>query len=221
MTDKQHGEGAISDQAVREKTGKSWASWFKLLDAWGAKSHDHATIANHLQTELAIDPWWAQTITVRYEQERGLRVLGQRADGSFEFAVQRTIATTAIQAYDAFTDPALLSKWFTSAAENDLRVGGHYQNADGDKGQYLLLEKPKRVRFTWDNEQHCPGTLVEVTFQPKTNEKVQVRIQHTKLRDQNAYHDMKEGWTWAITSLKSFLETGSPVTYESWKANQP
>jgi uncharacterized protein YndB with AHSA1/START domain len=150
----------------------------------GAKENDHKTIAKHLQDDLGVDPWWAQAVTVRYEQERGLRVVGERADGTFEFAVQRTIRTTLEEAYDAFTDPELLSKWFTTSAKSDLTVGGYYSNADGDKGQYTLLDRPVRLRFTWDNEIHCPGTVVEVAFQKKTTEKVQVRIQHTTHKTQ-------------------------------------
>jgi hypothetical protein len=42
--------------------------------------------------EQGVDPWWAQGVTVGYEQARGIRSPGQRQDGTFEVSVTRTIA---------------------------------------------------------------------------------------------------------------------------------
>jgi uncharacterized protein YndB with AHSA1/START domain len=211
------GEQAISDDAVRARTGKTWAQWGVILDRWGAKEKDHKSIARHLASHHELDPWWSQAVTVRYEQDRGLRKVGERAGGTYELSVQRTIATTPEVAYDACTDPKLLSKWFTTKAKADLRVGGRYSNADGDTGEFRRLDPPRRVRFTWENPKHCPGTTVEITFDAKAPNKTAVRVQHMKLASQRDRKEMREGWSWALGSLKSFLETGKPVTYEEWK----
>jgi uncharacterized protein YndB with AHSA1/START domain len=216
MTERKSGEQGISDEAVKEKTGKVWSEWFKLLDDWEAQNKDHAAIAKYLWKEVGIEHWWAQTVTVRYEQERGLRVVGQKSDGSFEFSIQRTIAVSQEQAYDAVTDPKLVSIWFTTNHEAALEVGGSYSNADGDHGKYLALDRPTRIRFTWENEKHCPGTVVEITVAEKGPEKCTVAIMHSKLKDETGYSDMKHGWSWAIESLKSYLETGAALPYEEW-----
>ena len=62
--------------------------------------------------------------------------------------------------------------------------------------------------------------MVEATFTKSGTNKTAVRIQHMKLPDKKGREDMREGWTWALTSMKSYLETGKPVTFEEWKKSK-
>lgn len=82
----------IGDDAVVSATGTSRGDWFALLDAAGAAGWKHQAIATWLARDQGVDPWWAQGITVGYEQARGIRAPGQRQDGTFEVSVTRTIA---------------------------------------------------------------------------------------------------------------------------------
>lgn len=210
----------MSDEAVRKGTGKGWEEWIRILDRWGAVEKAHKAIARYLSDELGLDGWWAQTVTVGYERARGLRELGQ-VKGGFGLDVQRLIAASRTQAYEALTDPKLLSKWFTTRAKVDLRVGGRYSNRDGDEGVFLALAPPRRVRFSWENRNHAPGTVVEINLTPQGGGKVAVRLTHSKLRSKQDREGMKEGWSWAMDSLKSFLETGAPIRHADWvKARQ-
>lgn len=219
MNDRRGGEASIGEGAVLAKTGKSWEGWFALLDAWGAAEKGHARIARHLAKVHGLSPWWSQTVTVRYEQARGLREVGQRGT-AFVATVQRTIAAPAERVYAALTDPALLSRWFTQEAEADLRVGGRYRNADGDRGEFRVLDPPRRLTFTWENPDHSPGTVVKVDIDAKGPAKATVRLEHRKLADRTAFQDMKEGWSWALDSLKSFLEDGAAIAFDVWRARQ-
>jgi uncharacterized protein YndB with AHSA1/START domain len=212
-------EQRISDEAVRTKTGRSWKEWTSLLDGWGAAGKGHKTTARFLSEEHGLPGWWAQTVTVRYEQEKGLRVVGQKK-GGFELSVQRTIAAPVARAWEAFTSPDVLSTWFTTKADVDLAVGGSYSNADGDRGQFKRIDPKKLLRFTWDNPGHCPGTMVEVTFDTKAAEKSVVRLTHSRLADQKAREEMKEGWIWAMDNGKRYLETGEVMPFEAWRARR-
>ena len=73
MADARGGVRRISEEAVREKTGRPWEEWFSILDGWGAKEKGHTATARYLRDEHAVSPWWAQAVTVRYEYERGLK----------------------------------------------------------------------------------------------------------------------------------------------------
>ena len=64
---------AEESQTVRTKTGKSSEEWYALLDAWNAPEKGHTATAKHLREEHGVSPWWAQSVTVRYEYARGLR----------------------------------------------------------------------------------------------------------------------------------------------------
>jgi uncharacterized protein YndB with AHSA1/START domain len=131
------------------------------------------------------------------------------------------IISTVDKAFDAFTDPVHLSRWFTTEAKADLKVGGRYSNADGDRGQYLATDRPHKVKFTWDNEKHCPGTVVEVTFEAEAEDGVGIELRHSELSSDDHVRDMETGWSWALASLKSYLETGKPVQFEDWQKNRP
>jgi hypothetical protein len=67
------GPRSISDKTVIKKTGKSSSEWYRILDSWGAQKQNHTAIARYLRDEQGVSPWWAQSLTNRYEWERGLR----------------------------------------------------------------------------------------------------------------------------------------------------
>jgi peroxiredoxin Q/BCP len=141
----------------------------------------------------------------------------RRAGGAHKFSVQRTVGAPLGKAYEAFTGLPHVRKWFEKTAKGPVRTGGTYSNAGGDRGQYLLVEKPRRVRFTWDNPKHCPGTLVDVEFTSK-GKNTTVRLTHSRLRSKRDRQQMKEGWSWAMDSYRSFVDSGAGIPHEEWVA---
>lgn len=121
--------------------------------------------------------------------------------------------------YDAFTLPENLSKWFTTNAKADLRVGGRYSNDDNDEGEFLEVKPNELLRFTWDNKAHCPGTEVKVEFKALDKNKTNITLNHSGLVDEIHLSDMKSGWSWALESVKQYLETGKILTYDEWEKN--
>ena len=81
--------------SIEKATGKTWEQWVSELDAIGARDMSHTELARKLYDQLdgTIDShgWWAQGITVAYEQHIGKRAPGQLANGLFELAVSKTI----------------------------------------------------------------------------------------------------------------------------------
>lgn len=67
------GPRGFSDDVIKEKTGKSSAEWYAILDAWGAAEKGHTQTAKYLRQEYHLSDWWAQAVTIRHEYERGLR----------------------------------------------------------------------------------------------------------------------------------------------------
>lgn len=93
--------GRMSDDAVREATGKDWSEWFAILDAAGARAMPHADIAGWLSAEQGVPGWWTQGVTVAYEQEIGRRLPGQRADGTFTTTATKRVGGDQRAAFDA------------------------------------------------------------------------------------------------------------------------
>ena len=200
------GESTISDDAVKEKTGRSWPEWFKILDDWGAKEKSHKMMARYLMDEWDVSGWWSQTITIRYEQERGLRAVGQRSGGKFTVSLQRTIHVSSELAYDAFIKANLLSKWLEQPVLLDVREGGRFELASGDQGEFLILKRPIGIRMSWRSSETEKASQIDVSFEAKADSQVTVRIDHSKIKDEANYQKMKAYWTSAIDALKMLLE---------------
>lgn len=83
--------GGVSDDKTLEATGRRSADWFGMLDQAGARDWSHKQIAEHLVDAHGVDGWWAQSITVGYEQATGRRRPGQQQDGTFTASVSRRI----------------------------------------------------------------------------------------------------------------------------------
>ncbi len=210
---------SMGDEAVRAKTGKGWDEWFKVLDELGIEK-SHQERARFLAAEHGLSGWWSQSVTVEYERARGLREINQKCSGDFEVSVSRAIAVPVAKAFAAFAEAGQMDRWFSSKTEQDFRVGGRYRNADGDSGEFRVIVPNGRIRFTWEQKQHEPGSVVEVRFYEKGASKCQVVLQHSKLANQKEVEDLREGWSWAMDSLRSYLETGKAIKFEEWKTGK-
>lgn len=91
----------VSDERLKAATGRVRAEWHALLDAAGAAGWKHPEIARWLYETQGVDGWWAQGITVGYEQAHGLRLPGQQADGTFSVTVTKTIASPRASVIDS------------------------------------------------------------------------------------------------------------------------
>lgn len=136
---------------------------------------------------------------------------------SLKLTAKKKINAGIEKVYEGYTKETLLSVWFTTNAKVDLKVGGKYSNADGDEGEYIEILPEEKLVFTWDNKDHCPGTLVEIILEKLNNNSTEVTITHNHLKSENDAVHMKEGWEWSLDSLKSYLETGEIISFENWK----
>ena len=132
-----------------------------------------------------------------------------------------SIRAAPSKVFGALTNPTKLNKWFTTGARVDLRVGGRYTNSDKDTGRFLEIVPNRRLRFTWDNPTHSPGTIVEVVL---TGEQggCTVSLLHYGFRrtaDFEHYSSRVSGWNWALNNLKAYLEEKPVVQYEEWLNN--
>jgi uncharacterized protein YndB with AHSA1/START domain len=130
--------------------------------------------------------------------------------------LERVIAGGVERTYSLFTAPEHVSDWFTTTARSDLRVGGRYSNTDGDTGEFLAVEPPHRVVFTWENPGHCPGTRVAVTFEARGDAETLLVLEHSGFASPEDRDAMSEGWSWALDSFRAYAATGRPIPHEEW-----
>jgi len=173
----------MSNDAVKAKTGRTWAQWVKMLNQVDAATWPHRKIADHVVDETGLDGWWAQTVTVGYERIRGLRDIGQRRGGSYEASKSKTLAVPIGKLYKAFSDKRQRARWLPKV---DLTV--------------RTATREKSMRITWSD-----GTSVEVYFTKKGTAKSQVAVQHRKLPSKAAANESKVFWTDRLGALAELL----------------
>ncbi|WP_119730511.1 SRPBCC family protein [Thermomonospora amylolytica] len=175
----------VSDDVVRARTGRGWDEWFALLDGWDATRLTHPQIARRLVEDENVPGWWSQSITVAYEQARGLRVPGQQSDGSFGAGAGRTVDVPADRAFAAFTDPGLRARWLP-----------------GRTVTVRTATPGKSFRADWEDG----ATRIAVWFTPKSDTKTQIAVAHEKVTDPATAAALKAFWRERLTALKHLLE---------------
>ncbi len=173
-----------SDEAVKAKTGKVWAEWFKILDKAGAKKWPHNEISAYLHEKQKVPGWWCQMVAVAYEHERGLREKFQKCDGEFSASGSRTLAVPLAKAYAAWTEEKLRQRWLPDAPM-----------------EITTATPGKSIRAKWNG-----GTRLSVNFYGKSPEKVQIAVDHMKLASSKESAKMKSYWFAALNRLQGILE---------------
>jgi len=181
-------EPPIADEKVVEATGRGWQAWFDALDAWGATTRSHTEIARRLRNEHGVESWYSQSITVGYEQARGLRAPGERPEG-FAVGASRTIAVAVERLFEAFEDESLRERWLPGA---ELHV--------------RTATAPRSARYDWEDG----STRVNVGFEGRGDSKSRVALSHERLPDADTADEMKAWWRERLAHLKAQLEEGPP-----------
>ena len=178
---------ATSDEEIRHRTGRGFQEWFDALDQWGATERPHREIARWVAAQLDAEPlaWDAQAITGSYELTRGLRVPGERADGSFTATASKTVAVPVERLYDAFVDASEREGWLPDSRLRE-----------------RTATRPRSARFDWDDGE----TRVHAGFEARDDGKSRIALEHVRLPDVAETERMKAYWRAALGELKSMLE---------------
>ena len=176
----------VSDVTVKEKTGKSWNEWFRLLDRAGAQQMTHPQIVRLLADTYDVGPWWRQMLTVGYERARGLREKHQTADG-YQAGASKTVNVDVERLWSAWHNTRQRQAWL------------------GDAELTVRKATPsKSMRITWGD-----GSHVDVLFQSKGVAKSVVSVDHRKLPDSARVQAMKAFWRERLTRMKERLENST------------
>ncbi len=175
-------------KAVERATNRTWNAWLQFMDGIGAKNLSHHEIATKVLEELdgKVDNlgWWAQAVSVAYEQYVGRRIPGQRPDGTFQTSVSKSTKLGT---------KALMDKWRNFAA--------------GDKDVLAVIAGEVRVsgtdkRITWRTKAR-DGSDIRVTSEPKKDGTASIIAVQMGLQTEERNNEAKSKWS-AI--LERFLE---------------
>jgi uncharacterized protein YndB with AHSA1/START domain len=136
--------------------------------------------------------------------------------------IERTFDAPATAVFDAFTDEEVMRRWWhaqrgwtTSEADVDLRVGGGVRVVmrepdgvtHGGGGRYTVVDRPRRIAFTWTWDGDDRETLIEIAFAAASGSTV-VTFTHSNLRDEASARDHERGWSNCLDNLERTLAEG-------------
>lgn len=173
----------VSDATVMDKTGRSWAEWFALLDEAGARTMAHPDIVKVL-AQQDVGPWWRQMLTVGYERARGLREKHETPAG-YQVGASRTIGVPVETLWADWNDARRRRSWL-----GDVELTIRKATA------------PKSMRITWPD-----GSNVDVLFYAKSPAKSMVSVDHRKLPNNDRVEEMRAFWKDRLSVLKQKLES--------------
>jgi uncharacterized protein YndB with AHSA1/START domain len=158
-----------------------------------------------------------------------------RRPGELVLAMRQLFHASAEFLFDAWTDPALLARWFharprwtTEVVCCDLRVGGaweiimHPDDGSADCrvfGEYLTIRRPERLVLTWyANEDRGYRTVVDLAFEAKGPDATELVLNQTGLREDADREDHERGWQGCLASLERLVD--GPSEKQAGDANE-
>ena len=175
-------------KAVERATNRTWDEWVRYMDSIDAKNLSHHEIATKVLEELdgKIDNlgWWAQSVTVAYEQYIERRIPGQRPDGTFQTSVSKATKLRMNDLMDKWVNFAARDEDVLTVIAGDVRVSG--------------TEK----RITWRTKAG-DGSEIRVTSEPKKDGTASIIAVQMGLQTDELNNDAKSRWS---SILQRFLE---------------
>lgn len=136
--------------------------------------------------------------------------------------IVRVLPAPPEEVFDAWTDPQAMRIWmcpgdiFESVVELDLRVGGRFsinmrspRGDDVHTGEYLAIERPHRLSFTWTSAgTRGRQTVVTIELRARGDGGCELTLTHDRLRD-DAVPQHRVGWKAHLRELFGYLERGA------------
>lgn len=133
--------------------------------------------------------------------------------------LKKTLNALIDRVFDAWLDPAMLTRFILPdpsmpqpEVENDPREGGHFtiiMIAGDDRlphtGSYLVLERPHRLKFSWQSAYSPDDSSVTLDFTSIDAETTEVELTHVKFLHEEARSDHEGGWGCILDKLAAVI----------------
>lgn len=194
----------ISNDAVVNATGNTWAEWFAKLDQRDAIELSHKEIVGVLDEIGVESSWWQQQIAVGYEQKRGLREVGETAEAGFQIGVQRTVNADRETLWTYITSATGLSQLLGPIDSLAIEPGTTYETEEGATGEIRTVSAGERLRLTWQPSTFSEPSTLQLTLEAHDNDdRTIVRVHQEKLENSDQRELMRDRWTTVLEGIKA------------------
>jgi hypothetical protein len=174
---------ASNTAAIDKSTNRSWDSWLAFLKSIGAEKLSHKEIAERILATGDVSGWWAQSITVAYEQHIGRRVPGQDCDGEFQVSATKTFSGTMDEALAAWVALVGDRKSFS-----DIAITRGAETSKSEKFRYWRCGLED-------------GSRVDVSIYQKTPGKASIGLGHERLGSEAQVEHWRAFWKELLAGL--------------------
>jgi uncharacterized protein YndB with AHSA1/START domain len=195
---------AVSEASCKSASGKSLAEWFRALDKHGGVTLGRRTLTQWIAQDHKVDLWWATTIVNEYEIARGDLAKDGKPKG-YSICPTKSIKASGAECFAAFATPKALDAWFGAKNEIDLRDGGLWRNADGNRATIKKVNPGKSIRLTAEDAGLTLATPVDIKFEVK-GAKCTVMVSIDRLQTRAEADGYRRAWGDALEKLKAHLE---------------
>lgn len=158
----------IDDKTIKEKTGKAWDKWRKILDKHKNALETHGQKVQFLKQEYNLTSLLAEKITIRYEKE--LRELYIKMNEEHEISKSKTFECEIDKIYNFIKNLFLSSsfEFFPTQIIEDITN--------------------KNIEIVCNDKSHI------IAYFYSKNDKTQLIVQHAKLKNARMYEDIRKFW---------------------------
>ena len=132
------------------------------------------------------------------------------------------IRATAEKVFEAITKPEISSRYWGHENISDWKPGSKWEHVRANDertveiiGKVIEVSPPKRLVISWANSSQTsdPASHSRVTFEIQNYDNmVRLTVTHDDLEAGSGMaNGISKGWPMALSSLKSFLETGENI----------
>lgn len=195
----------VSGDAVSAATGRNWDEWIAFLDSLGAAEMDHKGIVALTAGPGGItNGWWQQSVTVGYEQARGLRVVGQTSGADFQIGVQKTLPVLPDVAWALLSERPGRDAWLGRTQSLEFRKGQKYLTEEGREGEIRSCVPGERVRLTWSHPSLAQTSTLQIYLAP-SGDKTSVRFHQERLSGPEERELMRRHWRRVLEELAGLV----------------
>jgi len=138
---------------------------------------------------------------------------------TIRLSVERRLAAAPEQVFDAWLDPGAVGRWLFATpdgamerVEVDARVGGRFLIAErrgdvlaGHFGEYVEIDRPRRLVFTLATDREGAPSRVTVTVEPDGDGSRVTLVHEMDAKWTDYAERTRQGWTMILEGLGQHL----------------